>query len=224
MELIFTLKSLYTGSTYVAGPFDIYATTSGGVTTLIGDNISKPTLAAGVTISGVDDATTGGTVQSVDGTCSNSVPWSLTPPTTGCVINQYTFTSTGDGASWSFYTTCDDASLTTITLSGNDSTIMCGRAPILQSGTGSVTDDGPCATCFFYDVVVESLDLAMSDDDTVYFGYTNCNGEYQVNSQNNAGSWTNQFCGTNFSGAYIIQNGISNTGGSTANVTTTPCS
>ena len=160
MVLIFTLKSLYTGSTYVAGPFDIFATTSGGVTTLIGNNISKPTLAAGVTISGVDDATTGGTVQSVDGTCSNSVPWSLTPPETDC---------------------------------------------------------------FFYDVVVESLDLAMSDDDTVYFGYTNCNGEYQVNSQNNAGSWTNQFCGTNFSGAYIIQNGISNTGGSTANVTNTPC-
>jgi hypothetical protein len=145
-------------------------------------------------------------------------------PTTGCVINQYTFTSTGDGASWSIYTTCDNGSLTTITLSGNDSTNICGRAPILQSGTGSVTDDGPCATCFFYDVVVESLDLAMSDNDTVYFGYTNCNGVYQVNEQNNAGSWTNQFCGTNFSGAYIIQNGIQNTGGSTANVTTTPCS
>ena len=142
---------------------------------------------------------------------------------TPCVINQYTFTSTGDGASWSFYTTCDDGSLTTITLSGNDSTVICGRAPILQSGTGSVTDDGPCPTCFFYDVVVEELDLVRSDNDTVYFGYTNCNGVYQLNEQNNAGSYTNQFCGTNFSGAYIIENGVQNTGGSTANVTNTSC-
>jgi hypothetical protein len=107
MVLIFTLKSLYTGSTYVAGPFDIFATTSGGTTTLIGDNISKSTLSAGVTISGVDDATTGGTVQSVDGTCSNSVVWTLTGgptfytfnfsagdsnPTTACTFNQTVYT------------------------------------------------------------------------------------------------------------------------------------
>jgi hypothetical protein len=82
MELIFTLKSLYTGSTYVAGPFDIFATTSGGSTTLIGDNISKLSLMAGVSITNVDNTVTGGTVQSVDGTCSNSVSWSLTPPET----------------------------------------------------------------------------------------------------------------------------------------------
>lgn len=88
MVLIFTLKSLYTGSTYVAGPFDIYATTSGGTTTLIGDNISKSTLSAGVTISGVDDATTGGTIQSVDGTCSNSIQWTLGG---SGVLDTYTF-------------------------------------------------------------------------------------------------------------------------------------
>jgi hypothetical protein len=144
MELIFTLKSIYSGATYVAGPFDISGTTSGGATTiLLGDNISKASLSAGVMFSNVDDTITGGTVQSVDGTCSNSVPWSISQ-TTGCTINEYTLTSTGDGASWDIYTTCDDASLTTITLSGNDTTEICGRNPQLQSGTGTITLVGPC--------------------------------------------------------------------------------
>lgn len=82
MVLIFTLQSIYSGATYVAGPFDISGTTSGGVTTLLSDNVSKATLLNGVTISGVDDATTGGTIQSVDGTCSNSIQWSVTPAST----------------------------------------------------------------------------------------------------------------------------------------------
>jgi hypothetical protein len=82
MVLTFTLKSIYSGTTYVAGPFDISGTTSGGTTTLLGDNISKSSLLAGVTFSNVDDATTGGTIQSVDGICSNSIQWSLTPPPT----------------------------------------------------------------------------------------------------------------------------------------------
>lgn len=75
MVITFTLQSTYSGATYVAGPFDISGTTSGGVTTLLGDNISKASLLTGVTISDIDDATTGGTIQSVDGTCSNSVQW-----------------------------------------------------------------------------------------------------------------------------------------------------
>lgn len=83
MELIFTLKSIYSGATYVAGPFDISGTTSGGATTiLLGDNISKASLSEGVMFSNVDDTITGGTVQSVDGTCSNSVSWSVIPSVT----------------------------------------------------------------------------------------------------------------------------------------------
>jgi hypothetical protein len=78
MVLIFTLQSIYSGSTYVAGPFDISGTTSGGITTLLGNNISKADLLNGVTISDIDDATTGGTIQSVDGICSNSIQWTLT--------------------------------------------------------------------------------------------------------------------------------------------------
>ena len=75
MVITFTLQSAYSGATYVAGPFDISGTTSGGVTTLLGDNISKADLLTGVTISNIDDSTTGGTIQSVDGVCSNSVQW-----------------------------------------------------------------------------------------------------------------------------------------------------
>lgn len=78
MVITFTLQSIYSGATYVAGPFDISGTTSGGVTTLLGDNISKASLLTGVTISDIDDATTGGTIQSVDGTCSNSIQWLVT--------------------------------------------------------------------------------------------------------------------------------------------------
>jgi hypothetical protein len=75
MVIIFTLQAAYSGATYVAGPFDISGTTSSGVTTLLGNNISKAELLTGVTISDIDDATTGGTIQSVDGICSNSISW-----------------------------------------------------------------------------------------------------------------------------------------------------
>lgn len=78
MVITFTLQAAYSGATYVAGPFDISGTTSGGVTTLLGDNISKASLLTGVTISDINDATTGGTIQSVDGTCSNSIQWLVT--------------------------------------------------------------------------------------------------------------------------------------------------
>lgn len=77
MVIKFTLQSAYSGATYVAGPFDISGTTNSGVTTLLGDNISKASLLTGVTISNIDDATTGGTIQSVDGTCSNSIQWTV---------------------------------------------------------------------------------------------------------------------------------------------------
>lgn len=75
MVITFTLQAAYSGATYVAGPFDISGTTSGGITTLLGDNISKADLLTGVTISDIDDSTTGGTIQSVDGICSNSINW-----------------------------------------------------------------------------------------------------------------------------------------------------
>ena len=89
MILIFTLKSAYSDAGYVAGPFDIYGTTSGGSTTLLSNNVSKVTLLAGITISGIDEATTGGTIQSVDGTCSNSIQWSVNSASTTYTFQKY---------------------------------------------------------------------------------------------------------------------------------------
>lgn len=79
MTVTFTLSSLYTGATYVAGPFDIYAVTNTGASTQVGTGITKAQLATGHTISGINDATTGGTVNST-GTCTNSYPWYVTTP------------------------------------------------------------------------------------------------------------------------------------------------
>ncbi len=79
MTVTFTLSSLYTGATYVAGPFDIYAVTNTGASTQVGTGITKAQLATGHTISGISDATTGGTINST-GTCTNSYPWYVDTP------------------------------------------------------------------------------------------------------------------------------------------------
>ena len=79
MTVTFTLSSLYTGATYVAGPFDIYAVTNTGASTQVGTGITKAQLATGHTISGISDATTGGTINST-GTCTNTYPWYVNTP------------------------------------------------------------------------------------------------------------------------------------------------
>lgn len=79
MTVTFTLSSLYTGSTYVAGPFNIFAVTNLGASTQVGTAVTKAELATGHTISGISDATTGGTVNST-GTCTNSYPWYVETP------------------------------------------------------------------------------------------------------------------------------------------------
>jgi hypothetical protein len=81
MTVTFTLSSLYTGATYVAGPFNIFAVTNLGASTQVGTGITKAQLATGHTISGISDATTGGTVNST-GTCTNSYPWYVAPEPT----------------------------------------------------------------------------------------------------------------------------------------------
>jgi hypothetical protein len=79
MTVTFTLSSLYTGATYVAGPFNIFAVTNTGSSTQVGTGITKAELATGHTISGISDATTGGTINST-GTCTNSYPWYVNTP------------------------------------------------------------------------------------------------------------------------------------------------
>ena len=79
MTVTFTLSSLYTGATYVAGPFNIFAVTNTGASTQVATGVTKEQLAAGHVVSGIDDATTGGTINST-GTCTNSYPWYVSAP------------------------------------------------------------------------------------------------------------------------------------------------
>ena len=79
MTVTFTLGSLYTGATYVAGPFNIFAVTNTGASTQVGTAVTKAELATGHTISGISDATTGGTINSTE-TCTNSYPWYVSTP------------------------------------------------------------------------------------------------------------------------------------------------
>lgn len=75
MIVTFTLQSQYSDPLYVAGPFNISGTTSGGVTTQLATGLTKEQLLTGYTINGVDDLTTGGTIAST-GVCTNTQPWS----------------------------------------------------------------------------------------------------------------------------------------------------
>jgi hypothetical protein len=70
MTVTFTLNSIYLGTE--AGPFNISGTTGSDVTTELITNLSLQDLTSGHTISGIDDNTTGFTIQSV-GTCINYV-------------------------------------------------------------------------------------------------------------------------------------------------------
>jgi hypothetical protein len=79
MTVTFTLSSLYTGATYVAGPFNIFAVTNTGSSTQVATGVTKEQLAAGHVVSGISDATTGGTINST-GTCTNSYPWYVSTP------------------------------------------------------------------------------------------------------------------------------------------------
>ncbi len=91
MTVTFTLSSLYTGATYVAGPFNIFAVTNTGASTQVGTGVTKAQLATGHTISGISDATTGGTINST-GTCTNSYPWYVsTPEPTATEPTVYTY-------------------------------------------------------------------------------------------------------------------------------------
>ncbi len=81
MVVTFTLRNQYSGSTYVAGPFNISGTTSGNVTTELATGVTKAQLLTGHTISGVSDLTTGGTIAST-GVCTTTQQWQAYPSPT----------------------------------------------------------------------------------------------------------------------------------------------
>ena len=71
MEITFTLNSLYTGATYVAGPFNISGTTCDGTTHWLVTGATKSQLATGVTITTIYDNISGGTITS-GGECAGT--------------------------------------------------------------------------------------------------------------------------------------------------------
>jgi hypothetical protein len=82
MQITFTLQSQYTGTEYVAGPFNISGTTSGNVTYELATGVTKNQLISGYEVTTEYSTITGGTIQST-GTCTNSEPWLIgAAPTT----------------------------------------------------------------------------------------------------------------------------------------------
>jgi hypothetical protein len=96
MVITFTLQAAYSGSTYVAGPFNISGTTNTGTVTQLATGLTKTQLLTGHTITGISDATTGGTINST-GTCSTSVPWLANSTPTPTPTSTPTPTPTSDG-------------------------------------------------------------------------------------------------------------------------------
>lgn len=80
MRLTFTLQSAYTGTTYVAGPFNISGTTSAGTTYWLATGVTKTQLTTGHSINTIYETLTGGTIAST-GTCTTTRSWQITAPT-----------------------------------------------------------------------------------------------------------------------------------------------
>jgi hypothetical protein len=80
MQITFTLSPSYTGSTYVAGPFNISGTTSAGTSYWLVTGVTKSQLTTGHTITTAYETLTGGTIAST-GTCTTTQPWYVAAPT-----------------------------------------------------------------------------------------------------------------------------------------------
>lgn len=169
MVITFTLQAAYSGATYVAGPFNISGTTNTGTVTELASNISKATLLTGYTISDINDATTGGTIQSV-GTCSNSISWLANTqncPSVGTLIDTYCSSTT----LWGTYA---DGSCGTYDEVIEINSTSCGyTAPCFIEGTNVTLADGSqvlIETLQVGDVLksfsIDTLPL-YSDDETV---------------------------------------------------------
>jgi len=88
MRLTFTLQSAYTGTTYVAGPFNISGTTSAGTTYQLATGVTKTQLTTGHSIDTVYETLTGGTIAST-GTCTTTRSWQITAPVQTVTLEIY---------------------------------------------------------------------------------------------------------------------------------------
>lgn len=113
MQITFTLSPSYTGSTFVAGPFDISGTTSEGTSYWLATGITKTELTTGYIINTIYETLTSFTINST-GTCSTSQNLSIanlptfsenspTPtPTATVSITSYAYDISPNGEASSF--------------------------------------------------------------------------------------------------------------------------
>jgi hypothetical protein len=134
MEITFTLNSLYTGATYVAGPFDISGTTCDGSTYWLVTGATKAQLATGVTINTIYDNISGGTITS-GGECAGTTQAWLTgieceeAPSGSCY--SYTYNSSDDITGISVrWRNISSGNVDTVALSGLES---------MDNGDGTLT-------------------------------------------------------------------------------------
>ena len=153
MQITFTLSPSYTGSTYVAGPFNISGTTSAGTSYWLATGVTKTQLTTGHSITTAYETLTGGTIAST-GTCTTTQPWYVTTPSP-------TPTPTG---------TESGASLTSIGLQGNYNT--CNDACAAYNSNPSYTT--------FYMTTANFNDLSATNG-TLYTTST-ANSNYYVTS------------------------------------------
>jgi hypothetical protein len=137
MTVTFTLTSGSSGT--AAGPFNISGTTNTNVVSWLATGITKTQLTTGHTITGINDAITGGTIAST-GTCNTTTTWSTTPnptPTpTALPCECYTiYNESGDRSIIAQYNRCSDGQLTNISVPSGSNRSVC-----IQSG-GDVTSE-----------------------------------------------------------------------------------
>ena len=138
MVITFTLQAAYSGATYVAGPFNISGTTNTGTVTELATGLTKTQLLTGYTISDINDATTGGTINST-GTCSNSVPWLANPvvepiPATYDCFNGNCIEVEGGGGTYSSLSACQaDCTSNPCFIEGTNITLADGSQVLIET-------------------------------------------------------------------------------------------
>ena len=143
MTVTFTLNSTYLGTE--AGPFNISGTTDSDVTTELVTNLSLADLTVGTTISGIDDNTTGFTIQSI-GTCINYIVKPITVPYVSCsegmdVVFLVDYTGSMGGAIDGVKTSIANIASTIVTESNNNYRLGLVIFDEYISATNSTYDD-----------------------------------------------------------------------------------
>lgn len=85
-----------------------------------------------------------------------------------CQLKEYTLSSTGAGATWDVYNSCDNNNTITVTLSGVDSVTTCSKqTPVKISGTGTAEWNGNYCSPTLVAIYLTPLGVNCSYDNDV---------------------------------------------------------